>query len=516
LKPYSLTQLIDRITTEFESEKRIFDIPASKFFKADPELDLSIEVMGHKVATPVGPAAGPHTQMAQNIIMAWLCGSRTFELKTVQILDELEIGRPCIDMETVGYNVEWSQELKLKSSLEQYVMASMAIEYLKQYAPLVEVMGDTGNHVFELSVGYDLAGIKSPQVAEFIDLLCDASTEIKKLREQLPEQFNSHKFNSEIVTTATISTFHGCPPDEVESIVKHLMQRHNLDVTVKLNPTLLGYETVSEIVNSKLGYETIELVPSAFVDDMQMDRAISLIASLTAHALTVGRQFGIKLTNTLVVNNNRNLLPGDLAYMSGAPLHVLAVKLLSILKPQVQDIPIAFSAGVTTGNFSETVGLGLSPVTVCSDWLKPGGYANGTKMLKKLQVDMAKADCKNIAEWIEKSSSAEQYFDELDMQFYCFDSNSKLPKKGESKLELWDCSSCNLCVVVCPNNAMSRIETPENMKDRLSKKYQYVCVTDLCNECGNCETFCLDIGAPFRDKPAFGKDMQIKAPNQLS
>ena len=33
-------------------------------------------------------AAGPHTQLAVNIIAAWLCGARYIELKTIQTLDE--------------------------------------------------------------------------------------------------------------------------------------------------------------------------------------------------------------------------------------------------------------------------------------------------------------------------------------------------------------------------------------------------------------------------------------------
>jgi len=105
LKPYSLTQLLNRITTELEQDNRIFDIPVSKFFRADPELDSSIDVMGHKVATPVGPAAGPHTQMAQNIIMAWLCGSRTFELKTVQNGWLQRRVEPGIQVETIAPSV---------------------------------------------------------------------------------------------------------------------------------------------------------------------------------------------------------------------------------------------------------------------------------------------------------------------------------------------------------------------------------------------------------------------------
>ncbi len=47
----------------------------------------------------VGPAAGPHTQLAQNIVTSWLTGGRFIELKTVQILDRLELEKPCIDAE---------------------------------------------------------------------------------------------------------------------------------------------------------------------------------------------------------------------------------------------------------------------------------------------------------------------------------------------------------------------------------------------------------------------------------
>ena len=58
--------------------------------------------------TPCGPAAGPHTQLAQNIIAAYLTGSR-FEVKTVQILDgeDLPVSKPCIAADEC-YNVEWS------------------------------------------------------------------------------------------------------------------------------------------------------------------------------------------------------------------------------------------------------------------------------------------------------------------------------------------------------------------------------------------------------------------------
>ena len=68
----------------------------------------------------------------------WLGGARIIELKTVQILDELKIPRPCIDAANVGYNVEWSQELKLEQSLREYVRAAMFLEILKESGLLGE------------------------------------------------------------------------------------------------------------------------------------------------------------------------------------------------------------------------------------------------------------------------------------------------------------------------------------------------------------------------------------------
>ena len=74
-------------------------------------------------------------------------------------------------MATVGFNVEWSQELTIDQSLEEYVKASMLIEMLKAsgVAPGFE---DT---VFDMSVGYDLAGVRSAKVGRFLAGMMDAT-----------------------------------------------------------------------------------------------------------------------------------------------------------------------------------------------------------------------------------------------------------------------------------------------------------------------------------------------------
>ena len=207
-----------------------------------------------------------------------------FELKTVQVLDDLDIARPCIDMETIGFNIEWSQELKVHESLEEYVKAWMMIEILRRWEPLRPYLGDDpGPHLFDMSVGYDLAGIQTDKVGGFIDALRDATTEIERLRPLIPEpfaEFRDFYFPTAILDTLTLSTFHGCPPDEIEAMVKHLMDRHGLDVIAKLNPTLLGFGRVVEVLQQDLAYEHIRLNRLSFVDDLKLSRAVDLISDL--------------------------------------------------------------------------------------------------------------------------------------------------------------------------------------------------------------------------------------------
>ena len=137
-------------------------------------------VHGHRAQTPVGPAAGPHAQLAQNIVLAWLGGSRVIELKTVQVLDELKIPRPCIDAATIGFNVEWSQELKLAESLREYVAGWMLMRILRA-ARSARARGrarDAAEPVFELSVGYDLKGLQAPAMRDYLTRCAERSAPI--------------------------------------------------------------------------------------------------------------------------------------------------------------------------------------------------------------------------------------------------------------------------------------------------------------------------------------------------
>ena len=187
LIPYPLGRLASRILRELDGGGPVLDLPRNKLVTGPGALDWSTSLHGTKVATPLGPAAGPHTQLAQNIVLAYLGGCRIFELKTVQLIDDLVIPRPCIDVRTVGFNVEWSQELKLEQSLEEYVKASMLLEVLAASGKLGLAPGFE-RFAFDLSVGYDLKGIKHERVQAFLHGMLDATAVIERLRPELPKE----------------------------------------------------------------------------------------------------------------------------------------------------------------------------------------------------------------------------------------------------------------------------------------------------------------------------------------
>ena len=532
LTPMPLDRLLARVAHEWGTRKRIFDLPTARFYNVSEGPDLSMDFVGRPAATPIGPAAGPHSQLAENIVLAWLGGSRMIELKTVQILDELVIGRPCIDMQTVGYNIEWSQELKIPQSLEEYVKARMMLDILTGWDELKPFIGeDPGPCVFDISVGYDLAGISTPEVGAFVDSMVDATDEIDRLRPGIPapfEEWRDYDYDPHISGTATLSTFHGCPPDEIESITKHLMTAHGLDVIVKLNPTLLGFSRVGEIVHDMLGFDEVRLRQSDFDADLQFERGIELIGELVEFARANGRRFGIKLSNTLVVENHRGFLPDETMYLSGPPLHVVTTTLLGelhkalpgMLRIDGQDGPIqvSFSAGITRENLAEAAALGLAPITICSDLLKPGGYGRLKPMLKALEREMQGAGVSDLTAWgasrhaeaaaAGKEGAVAAYLDTLHdpatNDAYTKAGNSKLPREVDHTLEMWGCVACNFCVTVCPNDAFFRLPTVAGLG--IDARQQYFVLMELCNECGNCMVFCPEEGDPAKIKPRLFTD----------
>ena len=399
MRPLPFDRLLHWVLTELKESGSIFGIPRALFFTPKKEAPYTRELFGDRLSTPVGPAAGPHTQLSQNIVSAWLSGGRFIELKTVQIMDELEIPRPCIDLSDEGYNVEWSQELKLKESADEYVKAWALIHILRRALGFEEVPFGT---IFNMSVGYDLAGIKGPRMQEFMDTLEDASAEIARIKDVLARDFPEYadlEIPSRLINSVTLSTMHGCPPDEIEEISRYLIEERGLHTFVKLNPTLLGRDEVMRILHEKLGYTEIEIPDGVFEKDLQYDRAVKLIRSLKESAAARGLTFGVKLSNTLAMKNHRNVLPGDEMYMSGRALYPITINLFRKLTHEFDgDLSVSYAGGADALNVVDVLSCGALTVTSASDLLKPGGYSRLLQYIEEVERALAARGARSLAE----------------------------------------------------------------------------------------------------------------------
>jgi putative selenate reductase len=547
LIPLPFESLVRRVFREFKKEQKIFDLPKQKFYRSNGGPDTSVEFCSMKAATPVGPAAGPQTQMAQNLVLSWLGGSRILELKTVQILDQLKILRPCIDMTNVGYNVEWSQELRLEQSLREYVAGHMLIEMLiaanvlEQNDPLAKT-----ETIFDVSVGYDLKGIQSEPIRHWLNTIKGATSVVEELRQQIPPEFSQYRnlpFKTNLAQSITLSTFHGCPAQEIESIVHFLLTEMDYHVIIKMNPPMLGKEKLEYLLYDRLGYHGIEVNPRAYQVNITFDDAVGVVRRLKQTADRLGKTVGVKFSNTLEVINKGKFFSDEIMYLSGPPLHVLAMALVEDWRQVFgAEMPISFSAGIDQHNFPEAVAAGLVPITTCSDLLKPGGYGRLYKYLLNLENKMKEQGATNIDDYIVKwNSPAENNLnaDAIELSKikntaalmekilsdprYTHNKNKSIPRKINSHLVLFDCINCDKCIPVCPNDANFYYELqpleveyvnyrigPESVVEeipggilRIEKSHQIANYADFCNECGNCDVFCPEHGGPYIKKPRF-------------
>jgi putative selenate reductase len=242
-------------------------------------------------------------------------------------------------------------------------------------------------------------------------------------------------------------------------------------------------------------------------------------------------------------------------YLSGQPLHVLAMNLVGRFRQQFGTrFPISFAAGIDRANFPDAVALGLVPVTVCTDLLRPGGYARASLYLKELGKRMREVGAATVDEWVLRAYGNQEearqkaagdggrggagagdpvaeatllntrtYVERVTADpRYRRDANAKPPKKIGRHLKLFDCITCDKCVPVCPNDANFTFDLPaqeipvvkvrkdgdawkvvERSTLAIEERHQIGNFADFCNDCGNCDVFCPEDGGPYEIKPRF-------------
>lgn len=396
MTPMSFEQLVEWVLQEKKKRGTVFG--QHHAYRADGTHNRTM--FGRTLETPIGPAAGPHTQMTQNIVAAYYAGSRFFELKTVQIMDGEElaacINRPCIKADDEGYNCEWSTELTVPQAMEEYIKAWFLLKVIaKEFG-----LGDMNGFQFNVSVGYDLAGIQSPKVDTFLNSMKHAEdTEIfKHCKAYLLEHADwfehvttedIEQIPPEICNSVTLSTLHGCPPQEIERIAMYLLTEKGFHTFIKCNPTLLGYEFARKTMD-EMGYDYIQFGDFHFKDDLQYEDAVPMLTRLMNTAKERNLEFGVKITNTFPVDVKQNELPSEEMYMSGKSLYPLSISLAAKLAKEFDGrLRISYSGGADYYNIERIVDAGIWPVTVATTLLKPGGYQRLTQMAKLLDKENA-------------------------------------------------------------------------------------------------------------------------------
>ena len=489
-KPIPVKQLLQIVLNEYNRKRSIFGIDEALFFRPLEEKRFKTTAFNQTIGTPLGVAAGPHSQMAQNIIAAWLMGSRYIELKTIQTLDELEVSKPCIDMQDEGYNCEWSQELKIKESFNEYLNAWIVIHILNDQFG----WGASPATLFNMSVGYNLEGILQENVQWFFDKMMACPAELEaKIREVKPiyPKIEQLDIPAQISNNITLSTMHGCPANEIEDIAKYLLREKHLHTFVKLNPTLLGPDRLRNILNEKLHFDT-HVPDQAFEHDLKYEDALKIIHSLLAVAKDEKLQFGLKLTNTLESVNHKNIFKpeNEMMYMSGRALHPISINVAKKLQSDFEgQLKLSFSGGINAFNVADALACGFETLTVSSDLLKPGGYTRMNQYFSELSNAFDRENATNIGQYVLNMSGKKElkeaaygnlmtYADRvLESDLYKRSYLRRPDIKTGIPLDFFDCISAP-CEDTCPTNQGIPSYMYHTARGEFEKAYEVITKTN--------------------------------------
>jgi putative selenate reductase len=180
----------------------------------------------------------------------------------------------------------------------------------------------------------------------------------------------------------------------------------------------------------------------------------------------------------------------------------------------VDTVISAVGAGVDTSAFAacglEQDERGFARLNDVNESSLPGVYVAGDCKAGPRTVVQAMADAKSIARDILAKLVIQDDFRQF-APAACRDElltrkgilNAAQPGPAAANAETPRCLTCNnvceICVDVCPNRANVAIDLV-NAPSPLVQRYQILHLDGLCNECGNCGTFCPSGGKPYRDK----------------
>ena len=216
--------------------------------------------------------------------------------------------------------------------------------------------------------------LMSSHMFEEVERTCARVGILREGRLAAVEEIGTLKARRSRTYSVTLSTLHGCPPQEIERIATYLIEVKGLHTFIKCNPTLLGYEYARKLMDD-MGYDYVAFGDFHFRDDLQYTDAVPMLQRLQKLADKKGLEFGVKITNTFPVDVKQNELPSEEMYMSGKSLYALSMSVAQKLAKDFDGkLRISYSGGADYFNITKIVDAGIWPVTMATTMLKPGGY----------------------------------------------------------------------------------------------------------------------------------------------
>ena len=188
--------MIQRMRLEFQNQQAIFDLPARKWY---------IPPTGPDAPGFVGPVSRSRRWkcLGASLGSAVANGSKPGALvvrrranhgaqdgsgeRRAQDLAAVHRGRER------GLQHRMVARARVADSLDQYVQGAMLIHMLRNAPQVfgkpfgnVSLAGACGEPIYDMSIGYDLAGIQSPKVVNFIRGMIDASASVAQITRSNP------------------------------------------------------------------------------------------------------------------------------------------------------------------------------------------------------------------------------------------------------------------------------------------------------------------------------------------
>lgn len=332
LRPIPMDRLLEHISREMEMTSTVFSVtPGYRGSAPAPRLPFG------GLELPLGVAAGPHGQMAQNLAAAYVAGARFLELAPVD-----RNGGP--------------SGLTLDQARDEAIKGAVLVRLLARELGL----GDPAGACFAMTVSGDRRDLSGPGLGGYFDALADAGGT------PLWEECRQAALRS-------AGRFYNLEKEDIRGLDPHISSL----VTLRPVGGTADWEAAAAYLLEERGLHTylrLDLATPA----PALEELLDLLGRLKKRADGLGLVFGARLAGKLP--------PAEEEALTGASLCPLALDLAAQIARAVPGLPITYAGGADNTNLRALYEAGLQPICVAATLGKPGGYLRLRQMAKTLSA----------------------------------------------------------------------------------------------------------------------------------